>query len=332
VVLHRVAADTQGPIDSTTADRHGRFQFRFRPDSGAFYVLSAQYAGIEYFSQPVPTREARPDSVMSIVVYDTSSTAPISLEARHLVVTRPGEDGSRSVLDIMVLRNDGRHTRVAPDTTHPTWSAPLPAGSIGLELSESDFSRDAVTRRGDSVIIVAPFAPGEKQLTVQYLIPASRSSVELPIESPGVSLNVLAEEPQVRVSGAGVRFTDTQTIQGRTFRRWSGVAEPGTDIRLTLPRAPGTPRGLLAALVAAMVLALTAGGWYLLAGPRAAATTAPAAAPLPADLLDTLAALDLRYAGREEETPADEWKAYVEARAKLKARLEASLAAGTKSP
>jgi hypothetical protein len=325
VVLHRVAQETQGPIDSTSAGHDGRFRFRFHPDSGAFYILSAQYAGIEYFSQPVPSGGAGPVSGISIVVYDTSSSVPISLQARHLVVTRPGEDGSRSVLDIMVLRNDGRRTRIASDSTRPTWTAPLPVGSVGLELSESDFSREAVGRRGDSVIVVAPFAPGEKQLTVQYLIPARRTSVELPIGSRGVSLNVLAEEPQVSVSGRGVGFSDTQTIQGRTFRRWSGVAEQGTVIRLTLPGTGRTPGGLLAALVAAMALALAASGWFLIARPRAA-VTAP-----PADLLDTLAALDLRYAGREDQTPADEWKSYVEERAKLKARLEASLAAGSKS-
>jgi len=326
VVLHRVAEETQGPIDSTAADRNGRFRFRFRPDSGAFYILSARYAGIEYFSQPVPTRSPRPDSAISIVVYDTSSTVPIALEARHLVITRPGEDGSRSVLDIMVLRNDAGRTRIASDSARPTWSAPLPAGSLGLQVSESDFSPEAVARRGDSVVVVAPFAPGEKQLTVQYLIPARQTRVELPLSFPGASLNVLAEEPRIRVSGAGVRFADTQTIQGRTFRRWTGVAERGTVIRLILPRTGRAPRGLLAALVAAMALALAAGGWYLLARPSAAATAGPA------DLLDTLAALDLRYAGREDDIPADEWKSYLEERARLKARLEASLAAGAKSP
>jgi hypothetical protein len=322
VVLHRVGRDAQGPIDSAFSDRAGRFRFSFRPDTTAFYLLSAQYVGIEYFSQPVSTNPARPDGSIRILVYDTSSTVPVALEARHLVVTRPGEDGSRNVLDLMVLRNDGRRTRIAVDTLRPTWSAPLPAGTLGLELSESDFSSDAVERRGDSVVVIAPFAPGEKQLTVQYLVPSSRTEIQLPVAPVGVAINVLVEEKAVQVTGNGVALADSQVLQGRSFRRWTGVARPGTVVRLTLPGSRRTPEMLLAALVATMTLLLVAGGWRLLS--RASRTRV-----LRSDeLLDAIAALDARYAGRERDTSRDEWRSYIEERARLKAGLEASLAAG----
>ena len=325
VVLHRVAPDTQGPIDSTLSNRQGRFRLSFRPDSGAFYILSARYAGIEYFSQPIPTDRQRPDSTISILVYDTSSTAPVSLEARHLVITRPGEDGSRSVLDIMVLRNSGRITRVAPDTLRPTWSAPLPSGSMGLELNESDFSADAVARRGDSVVVVAPFAPGEKQLTVQYLLPSGRSSFMVPVTEPGVKINVLAEEPDVGVNGPGIAFADNRVVQGRSFRRWTGVIQTGSVIRVTLPVRKGNSTAVLVALVGTMTLALALAAWRLV--PRHSGPLGVSAA----ELLDTLAALDVRYAGRESDTAPDEWKSYQQERATLKARIEAALAAGGKS-
>jgi hypothetical protein len=324
VVLHRVGQDNQGPVDSTRSDGRGRFHFTFRPDTGAFYLLSSEHAGIEYFSQPVPTNPQRPDTGIRILVYDTSSTTPISLEARHLVVTRPGQDGSRSVLDLMVLRNDSRLTRTASDTTHPTWSAPLPPGTIGLDLSESDFSRDAVARRGDSVIVVAPFAPGEKQLTVQYLIPSGRTVVELPFGRPGAAINVLTEETGVRVTGSGVALADRQVLQGRSFHRWTGVAQRGGVVRIALPGTGRTPTWLLAALVGALTLVLAGAGWRLLAK-----RSVPA--PKTRELVDAIAALDLRYAGREGETPVDEWSSYIAERARIKAQLEASLAAGSQS-
>jgi hypothetical protein len=322
VVLHRVGRDTQGPIDSTRSDGRGRFHFTFRPDTSAFYLLSAEYAGIEYFSQPVPTNPERPDTGIRILVYDTSSTTPIALEARHLVVMRPGQDGSRSVLDLMVLRNDSRLTRTASDTTHPTWSAPLPPGTIGLDLSESDFSRDAVGRRGDSVIVVAPFAPGEKQLTVQYLIPSGRAVVELPFGRPRAAINILTEETGVRVTGSGVAPTDHQVLQGRSFRRWTGVAQRGGVVRIALPGTDRTPTWLLAVLVGTLTLVLAGAGWRLLA------TRGVPAAPRTEQLIDAIAALDVRYAGREGETPVDEWSSYLTERARIKAQLEASLAAG----
>ncbi len=78
VVLHRIGSDVQGPLDSTRSDRGGRFGFAFRPDTAAFYLLSTRHSGIEYFSPPVSTNPARPDTAIRIVVYDTSSSAPVS--------------------------------------------------------------------------------------------------------------------------------------------------------------------------------------------------------------------------------------------------------------
>jgi hypothetical protein len=325
VLLHRVGQETQGPIDSTRSDGRGRFLFTFLPDTSAFYLLSAERAGIEYFSPPVATNPERPDTGIRILVYDTSSTTPISLVARHLVIARPGEDGSRGVLDLMVLRNDSRLTRTTSDTTHPTWSAPLPPGTIGLDLSESDFSREAVARRADSVIVVAPFAPGEKQLTVQYLIPSGRRVMELPFGRPGAAINVLAEERDVRVTGSGVALADSQVLQGRSFRRWTGVAQAGGVVRIVLPGVRRTPTWLLAVLVGTLTLVLAGAGWRLLAKRSMPAT------PRTGELIDAIAALDVRYAGRESETPVDEWSSYLTERARIRAQLEASLAAGGRS-
>jgi hypothetical protein len=320
VVLHRVGRDTQGPLDSTRSDSRGQFHFSFRPDTGALYLLSAEYNGVQYFSQPIPTQVTRPDSSLRIQVFDTSSRAPLSVRARHLVVARPGEDGSRGVLDLLVLRNDSRLTRVPPDSVHPTWRSLLPHGTIGLEIAESDFSQEALDRRGDSLILLAPFAPGEKQITVQYLIPSDHRTIELPLSDSGAVVNVLAEESGVRVNGSGLALADSQVLQGRTFHRWTGRARSGTVLRITLPGSGRTPSWLLIFPVIAFTLTLIGAGWRALARPR----------PAPGEtstLIDALASLDLRYRERERETSKEEWSAYLAERARIKARLEASLAA-----
>jgi hypothetical protein len=221
VVLHQVGQLEQGPVDSTVAGPEGRFRFRFRPDTGSVYLLSARYRGIEYFSTPVHTNPARPDTAIPLIVYDTSSRTPVRLAARHLVVPRPGEDGTREVLDLIVLRNPGTLARVSPDSLGDTWVGPLPAGSEGLDVGESDVSPEAVRRRGDSLVVSAPIAPGEKQLVLQYHLPPERREIILPAE-PGVRMNVLVEEPDARVTGA-LAVADSQDIQGRSFRRWTGT-------------------------------------------------------------------------------------------------------------
>jgi hypothetical protein len=322
VVLHQVGRETQGPIDSTRTDLQGRFRFTFRNDTSAFYLVSGRYAGIEYFSSPLSTNPALPDTSIRVIVYDTSSNATVALEARHLVLTRPGEDGSRSVLDLIILRNAGRLTRVAPDTLKGSWSVPLPRGTAGFQVRESDVSAEALSRSGDSLIITSALAPGEKQLTLQYEVPAGRNVVELPVE-PGLPLNVLIEEPAVRVVGPGLARADSQVIQDRSFRRWTGTTPSHGLLRLTIPGSPATPRWLLAALVVGMAFGLIGIGWYGLAARR----TSTAVPGLDA-LLDTIAALDARYLGRQDETPAVEWNSYQAERARLKSEVEASLAAG----
>jgi hypothetical protein len=320
VLLHRVAGDSQGPIDSTISDARGRFRIRFRADSGALYLLSARYGGIEYFSSPVHTDPARPDTAIRVLVYDTSSTAPLKIAARNIVVARPGEDGSRSVLELLVLRNDGVLARVAADSTRPTWGMALPAGSSGVQIGESDLSPDAVTRQGDSVLVLAPIGPGDKQLTLQYLIPGGRRTVDFPLDTSGM-VNVLVEERAAKVSGGTLALADSQLIEGRWFHRWSGRTVQAPEVRLTFPQSGSPPRLLLAGLVAGVALVLGLAAWRV-----AARRAAPPPSAAPEQLIEALVELDARYAGRESGVPAEEWSRYQEERARLKAALEAALA------
>jgi hypothetical protein len=321
VVLHRVGRTVQGPLDSTGTDRRGRFRFSYRPDSATFYLASGSYAGIEYFSSPLPTNPARPDTSIQIVVYDTSSTAPVELEARHLVVTRPGEDGTRGVLDLIMLRNSGHQTRIAPDTNRASLALALPTGTAGLEVGESDISAEAVSRRGDSLFIGAAIAPGEKQLTVQYQVSPRVSVLELPVGRDSVPLNVLIEEPGVSVTGPGMQRADSQVIQDRSFRRWSGTPGAGGILRIVLP-GDRVPPWTLPLLVGLLGLGLIAAGWLALSRHRGLQVVRHRA-----ELVDAIARLDLLYQGNQTSTPEPEWTSYLAERARLKQELEAALAA-----
>jgi hypothetical protein len=170
-------------------------------------------------------------------------------------------------------------------------------------------------------MITAAIAPGEKQVTVEYRVPPGRRTVELPVQSAGQKINVLLEETGARVSGVGMAFADSQVIQGRSFRRWTGVTTAPGVIRIALPGAPLAAGKVLGALVVLLGVTLLGAGWYLFTRERRQTR--------PADqLLDAIAGLDARYLGREAETPPSEWSAYLDERARLKAVLETSLAAG----
>ncbi len=326
-VLHRIGREVQAPVDSTTTDRQGRFRFRFGADTSAIYLVSARWGGIEYFSTPVHLNPERPDTGLRIVVADTSSAVPIEVEARHLVLAPPAADGSRSVLDLIVLRNPGDRTRVAPDTVRPSWSGPLPGGTLGLEVGEGEFSASAVTRRGGRLLFFAPIPPGEKQVVVEYLLPSGARESRLAFDQPSGLVNVLVAEPGVEVSGPGIAFADTQVIDGRTYRRWTGAVPAGAAVRVAFPGAPAAVRWVLPVLVAIVAGVLVAAGATALRRPAPAGGGTGIPAATADGLLARLAALDAEYGEREAETPPEAWRRYQRERARLKAELAAALRA-----
>jgi hypothetical protein len=331
VVLHQVGKAEQGPVDSIASGPDGGFRFALVRDTSVIYLLSARYHGIEYFSFPLDRAADRDPAPVTLIVRDTSSRVSVTLSTRHVVVPRPGDDGTRDVLDLVLLVNQGTETRVAPDSLTASWAGLLPPKSEGLELGESDVSPDAVTRRGDSVIVSAPISPGEKQLAFQYHLPAGRQTIELPVGAEPVALNVLLEEPNASASGPGLAAADSQAIEGRSFRRWTGDVPANAVIRISLPGARGSSAPVIAALVSVLALALLLAGWRIL--PRRAVAAAPPGRRDDADLLlNEVAALDARYQGREAELPPEEWARYVAHRAALKAEAAAALARESRDP
>ncbi len=317
VVLHRVAPAAQGPVDSAVTGADGRFRFAFTPDTATLHLLSARHHGIEYFSAPLDNRQGGGSERVTLVVHDTSSRAPVGISARHVVIPRAGEDGTREVLDLVLLANAGTMTRVAPDSSSASWTGPLPPRSQGLELGESDVSPDAVIRRGDSAIVSAPIAPGEKQLAFQYHLPAGRQEIQVPVGAQPVALNVLLEERGATATAPGLTLADSQVIEGRSFRRWSGDLPANATVRVMLPGARADTTPILAGMVAVLALALLAAAWRMLPRARTVSTDR---------LIGEIALLDTRYEGREAETAPEEWTRYLERRGTLKAQLGAALA------
>ncbi len=315
VVLHRVGRALQGPVDTTLTDARGRFRFRYAADSGSVYLLSAGFAGIEYFSTALQGSPTSPDSGLVLLVSDTSGTAPVSVASRHIVISKPDPSGLRPALEIVVLQNSGTRTRVAGDSTRPVWVARLPTGAAGAQAGDGDYSPEALIFRGDSVLLFAPVAPGDKQLIYTYSLPPNPGRVRVPMLDSVAALNILLEEPDVVVRGAGITRAGPQTIENRTFEQWNGAAGGGSVLEIGF--SGSLARWLLPGLVSLVALAL---GLMTLRALRRPTTTAVAP-----PVLDQLARLDARYAGKEAETPAADWARYQEERARLKARLAAGL-------
>jgi hypothetical protein len=317
LVLHRVGRSAQGPLDSVLSDSRGQFRLRFNPDTTFLYLLSAKYAGIEYFSSPINTNPEIPDTAMVVAVFDTSSNQPVDQAARYLVIRRAGPDGSRSVLDLIVLGNRGAATRLAADTLVPSWKGFIPSGVGGIRVGEADLSSDAIVFRGDSILVFAPIAPGEKQIALEYAIPPGRP-LRLRFSQDSVATNVLIQEEGAAVEGGEMMAADSQVIEGERFDRWVGAPHAGEVITVSFGRRAGAvPQWLLPAMVGLM------GAGLLVAVLRSRSRKTVVSLE---SLTDRIAELEAKYAGRESEVSAEEWKRYREKRDHLRAELAAHLA------
>jgi len=327
VVLHLLTATHQGPVDSTLTDAAGRFEFRVTADTAALLLTSSRHDGIEYFSRPARATTLGPDTTLAVLVADTSSSAPVSLAGRYLMIGRPEQGGRRGALDLIVLQNRSDRTRVARDSAAPVWTMPLPVGIEEFAPGESEFSAAAVGHRGDSLTISAPLSPGDRQLMVTYALPRGVKRLAVPFADASDSVVLLLEEPTARVVTPGFAVVDSQVIETRTYHRWVGSmpAAGAVEVRFPVPGEGGREATL--ALAALLAAGLLIGGLMLLRRRGARAVAAPPAAGDAAGLIDALARLDAQFAGREAAVDAQAWSRYVARRAGLKAALDVAMAA-----
>lgn len=332
VTLHRVARSGGRPIDSVRTDARGRYAFRYSApsDSTAIHFVSADYAGIVYFSPPLRAARVSGDDA-DLTVFDTTSRpVTITRRGRHIVVGR-ADSGRRQMVEVYELSNDTSVTRVGSAST-PSWDAGIPAEATNFSVGEGDFSADAVTRNGSRVAVTAPIAPGIKQLSFSYDLPASAFPLGIPGEQPTDVLELLVEDPNAVVTGAGIGEVDPVDVEGRSLRRFvaRGVA-PAAVLRIDAPRPARVARATYIAVVAtalgaAMLLVLARS-----ASRRRRRAEPAAAAPAgwrddPDALARRIAALDADF--ERADGVSDETRAvYETTRADLKARLSRALAA-----
>jgi hypothetical protein len=344
VTLHRVGSDTAAPLDSVRTGGDGAFAFRYRPTGAAdaLYFASTSYGGIAYFTPPLRDAEVRGDAA-EITVFDTTSRAvPSSVRGRHLIVAAPAPDGMRNVIEVFELTNDSTVTGVPPtDGPRGTWSVALPAGAQSFAVRPGELPEDGMRAIGGRAVLLAPFAPGIKQVAFTYRVPGDAFPLRLALDRQVSVLEVLLEEPRGAATGAGLVAVEPVVLEGRTFRRFLAQEAPaGASVDVSMPVAQRRwERVVLPALL------ITVGGAMVALllratrrAPRAAAPSSRGASPASMapplagaaaereELLAALAALDDGFAAQAAPSEAER-EAYARERAVLKARLSARLAA-----
>jgi hypothetical protein len=268
VVLHRVGPDSAGPIDSLRSDPRGRYSFKYTRtgSSDAIYFVSASHDGIAYFTTPLAEGKVSGNDG-EITVFDTTSGhVAMSLRGHHVVVSAADANARRSIVEVYDLSNDSTLTRVAKGETPAgaTWQTHVVNGIGDFKVSQGDISAAAVSYANGIVSVFAPLAPGIKQLSFSYSLPAKSFPLKLPIETETGIYEILIEEKAGSVIAPHMKEMEPVTVDERNFRRFLGSDLPENSVAvIDLPAPPPThsidPRVLVAITLViggTMVLAL----------------------------------------------------------------------------
>lgn len=330
VVLHRIAHDTAGPLDSMRTNARGEYTFQYAraEDDSALYLVSSVRGGVAYFTPPLRAGDVRGEAAELMVFDTTSGKLPLRVQGRHFVIARGEEGRSHEVLEVYELSNDSSLTAVAPKDGRAIWTAIVPERASKFRLGEGDVSEGGLVMRDGRVHLFAPIAPGLKQLSFRYELPPDAFPLTIPITDTVGVLEVVADDPGARVSGGGLREMRPMQSEGRTFKRFLSQDVPrNAVVRIELAAGGGTARGATVALLGAL-FAATAGGALAFAIVRGRQRPAAARAAPQAEsdgLVRAIAELDARFEG--EPAPAGASRAAYEAeRRVLKERLREALA------
>ena len=330
VVLHRVGSDAAAPVDSVRTDGAGRFAFRYRAtgDTNALYFVASSYAGIAYFTPPL-RKPVVADGDADLLVYDTTSTPiPVTVRGHHVIITAPDTGKARNVIEVYELSNDTSVTRVAGTPERATFTTPLPEGARDPVATDGDIPAEAVKFENGRAVVFAPIAPGVKQLSFHYRLPANKAPILFPVLAASTVLEVLVEDMQGSATGAKLKKMASVNLDGRPFRRFLAQDAPANSVVTVV--APTQAAAAFSTRIAIIVIAI---GAAMLAGLAASLMRRGPLIARPQELGETdpddvarkIAALDDAFE-RIESPSADQRADHYESRARLKARLTAALA------
>jgi hypothetical protein len=249
-----------GALDSVRTDRNGAYDFVVRkPDTTSQYVVGVQYAGVGYLTRAVGPGRFPSQLLDTISVFDTSATQPISISQRHILVQPANPDGSIPVLELWVIRNDGDRTRVVTDTSQPTWRGRLLAGATDAEIGESDFPHDAMGHGGDSIAVLTPITPGDKQIVVTYLLPRGTRHLDLSLHEGIGTLGIMLADTLARVDSGPLKPYGVSTFENIPYLRLEAKnVSSGGSVGIALRTGPAEPGDFWWVIVAAAALGMVA--------------------------------------------------------------------------
>jgi 5-hydroxyisourate hydrolase-like protein (transthyretin family) len=293
-------------------DARGRYSFNdLEAEEGRVYTLDARHAGGLFAGRAVslPSDTERPPVLRTTLrVWETTTDPNAVLIRRDVVFAVPAENRVGIVESVTIANTSqrayigrgGSGGRASVGFALPSEAVGGPITIVGSTYDMPDILR---TEYGFAATIAVP--PGEMEVTFTYPLEGSGGTFDLSRTAlyPILDLSVYAAEP-LRIESNRLERGTEETIDGRDYRTWrtDQDIDAGDPIQVNAIAEAGSGPLLLGIGIVAAALLAASGLWLL----RRRRPPAGAPGPLaPDDLLEAIAALDLRY--RAGEIDEDEW-------------------------
>lgn len=259
----------------TAAGAGGQFRFSdLVAEPPANYVVSANYQGVNYFSEPVSLSAKEPKRNLELNIYEASGDGSnIRIRNMHLVIAV--NPGYLVIGYVVALENAGNRTfKPGAKNGADGLRLLLPAGYTQVSVAEGA-SPENVKANPEGVILTEPFPPGNRQLFLSFKMAYSSSSLRWSqkVAYPTGGMDLFLPQGKARLASEQLKPMEPVNIRGESYLRFRATSlSPGSPVFLELSGLPRVQTGFKWPLTIVFALLLFAGLIYsaLKRGPKRA--------------------------------------------------------------
>jgi hypothetical protein len=307
----------QGSPSFSPVAPDGSFSFEADPARG--HLIGLFHRGVTYSRLLEPGQT----EVVELTIFETTSDpSVVKIASDSMTILQSSAEGQSDVLEVLQLQrftnsSDRAYTGSAPEPSGGTGEGEEPREVLKLPLPESAFDlapadvangAGLATAQGRLVATTA-VVPGETSVAYLYKVKVPRTGWQLRREvyHPTDHIDLLVGKSLELGAAPGFRFQEDKTLGGVEYRRWrSGALNPGAVLQADIGFPAGSSNGVWFgfATVAAVVGAVFLGSSILrrrrraaeaLNSPDPATPEQPGAGPTREELIEQVAALDLKF-------------------------------------
>jgi len=219
VRLFGISTGASQPFSSTVqTDANGKFSIsNLSADPATKYLLTAQYGGVDYFSEALAFDGIKTTLPATMTVYETTSDpAALKVSQTHLIVDI--KQSAFNIVQIVVVQNPTDRALVR-GTNSATLSLPILRGAQNIQFDQQD--ADQTTLRGDGIMTYTlPFLPGSDQIVYSYALPFTPPTYQLNLKMPYDSAVVRLLVADVGETISGAQFPSQSPFQAQNGQKF----------------------------------------------------------------------------------------------------------------